>query len=158
VRRDLFAILCAGAAGALADAVYFTVDALLQESSVIAVLQSIASFWLGPASRQGGAASALLGLFTHFGLATIMAAAYFAAGPVLRPLRVRPIIAGAAYGVLLYAVMYFGVLPLRWPEYYPRINGIQSAFDLLAHVGVGLAIAVTLAKLTGAPDRHVGGP
>src|SRR5690606_21249190 len=44
--------------------------------SPLRILQSVAAGALGPASFDGGAASATLGLVLHFAIATAMAAAY----------------------------------------------------------------------------------
>jgi hypothetical protein len=139
-------IALAGVAGGLVDAFYFSVLAWMQGRSPFRVLQSIASFWLGAASMYAGAISALLGLATHFGLAILMAAGYAAAAAKLPLLRQRPHTAGPVYGLILYWVMYYLVLPLRWPEIYPRFFGWMSGLDILAHMGVGLAIALVLAR------------
>ena len=140
------AVVAAGIAGGVVDAVYFSSAALIDDRSPFKVLQAIASFWMGQASMDGGVASELLGLATHFGLATLMAAGYAAAAAKLQPLRHRPLFTGPIYGLILYGVMYYIVLPLRWPDLYPRINGWRSVADVLAHVGVGLAIAVVFAR------------
>ncbi len=42
--------------------------------------------------------------------------------------------------------MYRVVLPLRFPQVFPRWDGMQSLADILAHLGVGLVIALVLAK------------
>jgi hypothetical protein len=139
-------IAMAGFAGGLVDMFYFSFMAWMQGRSPFRVLQNIASFWLGKASMDGGVASALLGLATHFGLATLMAAGYAAAAAKVPLLNQQPHIAGPAYGLVLYWVMYYLVLPLRWPDIYPRFNGWLSGLDILAHVGVGLAIAVVVAR------------
>lgn len=140
-RAALGIILFAGIAGGVVDAIYFSAMSLLSGRSPVAVLQSIASFWLGAAAREGGAASAAIGLATHFGLATIMACGYFVIAKALLPFRRRPLASGTVYGILLYGVMYFIVLPQRWPALYPRFDGARSFLDIGAHVGVGIAIA-----------------
>jgi hypothetical protein len=139
-------IALAGVAGGVVDAVYFSTLAWIQGRSPFRVLQSIASFWLGAASMHAGVISALLGFATHFGLAILMAAGYAAAATKLPLFRHRPRTAGPVYGLVLYWVMYYLVLPLRWPEIYPRFFGWMSGLDILAHMGVGLAMALVLAR------------
>lgn len=143
---DVFGVVVAGIAGGLVDAAYFSATALLNGRSPTAVLQSIATFWLGPAARDGGAASAALGLATHFALATIMASGYFFMAKMLSFFRQRPRISGTAYGFFLYGVMYFIVLPLRWPALSPRFEGAKSLLDVAAHIAVGVAIALVISQ------------
>lgn len=140
-RAALGVIIAAGIAGGVVDAIYFSTMSLLNGRSPIAVLQGIASFWRGAATRNGGVASAAIGLATHFGLATVMAGGYFVIAKMISPFRRRPLAFGTVYGILLYGVMYFIVLPQRWPALYPRFDGARSFLDIGAHVGVGIAIA-----------------
>ena len=135
-------ILLAGLAAGMVDAVYFSAGALMKGSTPVRVLQSIASFWLGKPSFGGGGASAMLGLITHFGLATLMAAGFVLLRPILPWLRGPALQAGIIWGALLYLLMYLVVLPLRWPSLYPRWDGWTSALDISVHLAVGIAIAV----------------
>lgn len=144
----LSAIGLAGLAGGLVDFAYASVMfGLLKDKPVYKVWQGVASGWLGKSAADGGYASAALGVVTHFGIALCMAAAYALAATRMTVLRARPLASGALYGVLLYAVMYGVVLPLRFGRPY-HWNGAASAGDLVSHVGVGLAIAWTLSALS----------
>lgn len=135
--------LLAGFAGGLVDLVYFSAKAEIDGSSPIRTMKSIASFWLGKAAAAGGMETAALGLATHFGLATIMALVYGVATSFMPALRRRPFVTGPIYGLILYAVMYLVVLPLRWPSIFPRFDGWTLAvLDGLVHIGVGTAIAL----------------
>jgi len=77
------------------------------------VLQSVAAGWIGrEASRAGEWNTALLGLATHFLLATIMAAVFVLAAGALRFL-IRPaLLWGFVYGLILYVAMNYVVVPL----------------------------------------------
>jgi hypothetical protein len=149
-RSRLAGIAMAGLAGALVDFIYASGAGAIGGRSIVRVWQGVAGGWLGPAARDGGLATAGLGLATHLGIAACMAAAYALAAERLPILYRRPLLTGALYGLALYAVMYRIVLPLRWPAVFPRWDGVQSAADVLAHVGVGLAIALVLARRHGA--------
>jgi hypothetical protein len=139
----------AGLAGGAVDFVYAGVVGATLGRGVQQVWQGVAAGWLGPAARQMGWASAALGVVTHFGIATAMAGAYALAAGRAPVLHRRPWLSGTLYGLVLYGVMYRVVLPLRWPETFPRWDGVRSGADVLAHVGVGLAIAYTLRPVAG---------
>jgi uncharacterized membrane protein YagU involved in acid resistance len=76
------------------------------------IFQSVAAGLLGPASFTGGLASSLLGLLLHFTIAITMALVYYLAARRLRLLVRRPIAGGASYGLVLYVVMNYIVVPL----------------------------------------------
>jgi hypothetical protein len=76
------------------------------------ILQSVASGLLGRASFEGGAATAALGLALHFLIATSMSAAYYLVARRWPVLWQRPLLFGAAYGLLLYGLMNHVVVPL----------------------------------------------
>jgi hypothetical protein len=76
------------------------------------IFQSVASGVLGRASFEGGAATAALGLALHFFIALTMATVYFLAARRWPLLAQRPWHYGALYGLLLYVVMNFIVVPL----------------------------------------------
>ena len=77
------------------------------------VLQSVAAGWIGrDVSRAGGPTTAALGFVTHFMLATIMAAVFVTMASWVKALRAQPIGAGLVYGLILYVVMNYVVVPL----------------------------------------------
>ena len=76
------------------------------------IFQSVAAGLLGEASFEGGAATAALGLFLHFFIASTMALTYYLASRRWPVLVRRPVPLGIAYGLLLYVIMNFVVLPL----------------------------------------------
>lgn len=152
-------ILLAGLAGGSVDFLYACAMGLLNGRGVLRVWQGVASGWLGPAALRGGFASAALGVATHFGIAALMAGAYAAMAaraPVLY--RRWPLVA-PVYGIGLYLVMYRVVLPLRFAG-AGHWRGWPSVADVLAHVGVALALAAVLARAfrqpTSAPDPRAG--
>jgi uncharacterized membrane protein YagU involved in acid resistance len=139
-------ILLAGLAAGAVDAVYFSAKAWIGGSTPVRVLQSIASFWLDKSSFSGGAASATLGLVTHFALATLMAAGFVLLRPSVPWLRGPALQAGVLWGLLLYLLMYLIVMPLRWPALYPRWDGWTSMADIGVHMAVGIAIAAVAVR------------
>ena len=107
------------------------------------ILQSIASGVLGADAFQGGNQTAALGLVLHFVIAFGAATVFYLASLRFRTLWRRPLVAGAAYGLVVYAVMNFVVLPLSAFATGPfRVNA--AFFNLIfAHiVCVGWPIAI----------------
>lgn len=115
-----------------------------------AILQSIASARFGAASFEHGMGSALIGLFLHFAVSFVFAAAYVTAASRAPILRARPLSFGCAYGLFAYAIMTFLVVPLSnatfdgpWPP--PLIN---LATSLAIHVFLfGLPIALVASRV-----------
>jgi hypothetical protein len=76
------------------------------------IFQSVAKGLLGPASYKGGAATAALGLLLHYFIATSMSVVYYLVARRWSALREQPLLYGAAYGLALYGVMNYIVVPL----------------------------------------------
>ncbi|HEX3969268.1 MAG TPA: hypothetical protein VHW70_14975 [Edaphobacter sp.] len=105
------------------------------------ILQGIASGVLGRAAFGMGYRSALLGLFFHFFIAFSAAAVFLLASRKL-PLARHPSLYGALFGIALYIVMNYVVLPLSKigprpaPPLVPFINGVAA---LVVCIGIPLA-------------------
>jgi len=113
----------------------------------VAILHSIASGFIGrDAARAGGLSTAILGMFTHFFVATCIVTVYVLASRLLPALRKRWVACGLAFGVAAYFVMTFVVVPLSHagsgaisfalPPVPIMTNGI-----LIHMLGVGLPAA-----------------
>lgn len=107
----------------------------------IQVLQYIASGLLGAPSFQGGLKTAALGAVLHYFIAFAVAAIYYAASLKLPVLHSRPVKWGLTYGVAVFLVMNYVVLPLSAVPKSPfslalLLNGVVGHA-----VFVGLAIA-----------------
>jgi len=137
-------IALTGLAGGAVDLVYATAVGATLGRSFQQVWQGVAGGWLGRQAAELGWASASLGLVTHFGIATAMAAVFALAGSRAPGLYRRPWVTGGLYGLVLYGVMYGLVLPMRWPQVFPKWDGVRSVTDILAHIGVALAIVFVL--------------
>ncbi len=108
----------------------------------IQILHSIASGIFGRAAFRGGLPMAALGLLLHFFIAFGIVAVYYLASRRLPALRRHPLVYGPVYGLLVYAVMNFVVVPLS-----AAVTGGASlpviVNGLLIHVlGVGLPSAL----------------
>jgi len=76
------------------------------------VFQSVASGLLGAASFTGGWRSAALGLALHYFIAMSMAVTYYLFARRWAELWEKPLVYGPLYGVLLYGIMNYIVVPL----------------------------------------------
>ena len=126
-------VLAGGLVAGTLDIVYACVFwAIKADVPARRILQSVAAGLLGKASFEGGAATAALGLGLHDFIACSMAVAYYLVARRWTALRERPVPFGAAYGLLLYAIMNYVVVPLS-------AAGSGGAKDPL---WVGLSVAV----------------
>ena len=130
----------------IADAVIVT---WLTGKSPVRMLQGIASGWMGRRAMAGGAGSAAIRVLTHFAIMLVMVAAFVLAAGAVPVLTQRPWLFGPLYGLVLYGVMYFVVLPWRFPG--PRQwDAVSVINQLLAHtLLVGLAMALTVRAVLG---------
>jgi hypothetical protein len=114
---------------------------LLEGHRPVLVLLGIASaVW--PGAGRSPVAAAAAGLLLHFAIMLAMASAFVLAARRLAWLRERPVLSGALYGLLLWAVMNLVVLPLRWPALFPRLAVLGVAEQLFSHIVlVGIPIA-----------------
>lgn len=136
----LAAILVGGGAAGLIDILYAIAASLPKSVAPIRVLQSVASGLLGRAAYQGGAGTALLGTLLHFAMTLAMAALFVAAARSIAPVRQHLIVAGLAYGALIYFAMRWVVVPLsRFPGEMRVVNPVELAVHV---IGVGLVIAL----------------
>ena len=110
------------------------------------VFQSVARGLLGPASFEGGAATAALGLFMHYFIATAMSVTYYLVARRWPALRERPLVCGAAYGLMLYAVMNYVVVPLSAARGGGSGGALWVTLSVVVHV---LLIGVPIALFTG---------
>ena len=108
------------------------------------ILQSVATGLLGKASYDGGAGTAILGAFLHFFNALVIAAIFVGASRIWPVLARRATLFGPLYGIGVYLVMNYVVLPLS--AFPPRSKPPAPAVwitGVLAHMFlIGLPIAL----------------
>jgi hypothetical protein len=144
VRLWLLATLAAGALDISAAIVTW----LVRDVPATRVLQSVASGVLGRGAFEGGAATAALGLLLHFLLMGAIAGVYVLIYQRSALMRWSPIVLGVLFGVLVYVVMTYVVVPLsaspiRTPAGRDVLVGIVTHI-----VCVGLPIALIVARAT----------
>lgn len=99
-----------------------------------------------PGAPQWGMGGALLGLVVHFTLMAIMAAAFLLAAKQWQQLTTSPLLWGAVYGLVTYAIMNLLVVPLRFGKGWPPSTA-SLVTQLFCHVVlVGIPIAMIVAR------------
>jgi hypothetical protein len=113
------------------------------------IFQSVASGLLGESAREGGWATAALGLGLHFFIATSMCVAYYLVARKWALLREKPVAMGAIYGLLLYGIMNYVVVPLSAAGPGSR-NGLWVGLSIVVHmllIGIPCALFARRAAL-----------
>lgn len=146
--RPWRAILLGGLIAGTIDISYACIFSYLRRgTSPVRILQSVASGALGRSAFEGGARTAVLGLVFHFLIATMAAAIYYLASRPLRFLVNYVVICGPLYGICIYLVMNFVVLPLSAIGSRPPLPLPVLVSGLLIHMfGIGLPIALIVRR------------
>ena len=107
------------------------------------LLQGIASGLLGAKAFNGGWESAALGLACHFFIAFAAATVFYIASRQLTLMTRRPIFSGVLYGIAVYTVMYWIVVPF---VFGPRpFNWNVTVVAIVTHiVCVGTPISLVV--------------
>ena len=147
----LEAIVCGGLLIGILDALDAVIFFGTQGTSAVGVYQFVASGLLGPPAFAGGVPVALLGLLIHFVIAFVATAVYVVAVPYWPTLAQRPFVWGPMYGIGVYIVMNFVVLPLSAAPPSP----LSAAAVLNGFIGhavlVGLPVALIARRTRRSP-------
>ena len=149
--RVLRAIL---AGGFIAGTVDIGAAALINMIDPRIILRFIAGGVLGKAALQGGATVQWLGLFLQWGMSLVIAAIFTLAALRMRWLTARPVLAGLAYGVVVFAVMNYAVM---FFSAWHRINHFTAATfieNLAAMLLFGLIVAFCARGFLGSPPAR----
>jgi len=114
--------------------------ALINGIDPLIILRAIASGVLGRAAFQGGLPVSVLGLVLQEAMSLVIAAIYVLAAARLPVLVRRWLPAGLAYGVAIYGVMNFIVVPLSAAPMKLHFAPVKNAEDLAAMLLFGLII------------------
>jgi hypothetical protein len=143
MNRPLTGVLLGGGIAATLDLVYAVLRNWGGGRPPVWTLQLVGSGWLGSDSFSSGANGAVLGFVSHYGIVLAAAALYFVVSRRLPVLRSRPIVCGALFGVLVYLVMNFVVLPLSAFPLRLTYTAARLIEGLAVHaVFVGIPIAL----------------
>ncbi len=137
-KSDLTAILLGGLVAGTID---IGAAALINVANPILILHFIAGGLLGKKALAGGAAVALLGLVLQWVMSLIIAAIYVVSSHWIPILWRRWIVSGLAYGVIIFFVMNYAVVPLSAWARRPHLTAEQFAENMLAMLLFALIIA-----------------
>jgi uncharacterized membrane protein YagU involved in acid resistance len=137
-RRALAAIL---SAGLVAGTIDIGAACLINGRSVIFILHTIAGGLLAKRSYAGGTQTALLGLLLQELMGILIAAIYVAAAAVLPSLRRRWLVGGLAYGVVIFFVMNYLVVPLSAWKHHAHFSTYTFTANMAAMLLFGLIVA-----------------
>jgi hypothetical protein len=114
-------------------------------------LQGIAAGLLGTQSYTGGIATAGLGLALHFFVAFVVVSIFYLASRKIRFLTKRPFVSGVSYGIGVYVIMYWIVLPTAFPTFRHRLS--NELIELAIHLClIGLPTAFIVRRYSEATD------
>ena len=133
VRSSAIAIGVTGTvAGVVEMLVVLPIQAALGNSP-LRVFQSIASGLEGRRAYAGGLSTAILGAVLHLVISVGAAAAFHLASRYWPAIRKRAVLSGLAYGVVVWAVMQFVVLPLSAVAYRPDTDLAMVSLSIAVH-------------------------
>ncbi len=146
--REALVVFAGGVVAATFDIVYAWLFWFLKAGVPMRrILQSVARGLLGSASFEGGWTTALLGFVLHYFIAVSMAFTYYFVALRWSALARRPGLFGPAYGLLLYGIMNYIVLPLSAAG-PPAKDPLWTAMSIAVHmalIGLPIALAARLA-------------
>ena len=138
MRAILTAILLGGAVAGILD---IGAASLISGKDPGFITQFIASGLIGKAAFDGGTGSMVLGTVLQVLMGIIIAAVFVLASLKLSWLRRRWVAAGLAYGVGIYVVMNYVVLPLSAVGRFPKFSVEGLVKNGLAMLAFGLIVA-----------------
>jgi len=150
MEHPAFFVLAGGLVAGTFDIAYACIFwALKRGVPATRIFQSVAAGLLGQASFAGGARTAALGLVLHYFIALSMSIAYYLVARRWGLLRRRPVLCGAGYGLLLYGVMNYIVVPLSAAGPGSK-DPLWIALSIAVHVAlIGVPIALFTRRAQG---------
>ena len=127
--------------GVVAGTVDIGAASLISGRSPVVISQFIAGGLLGKASLEGGMRTAALGVGLQWAMSIIIAAIYVLASTRLDMLRRSWLLFGILYGIPVYFVMEYVVVPLSAWHRVPKFVPLLFAENMLAMMVFGAIVA-----------------
>ena len=141
------AILAGGFMAATFD---FFAAMLIYGGTASGVAKAIARGWFGMAVKTMPPIVDVIGIASHYGILLIAASIFVLTSLRFPVLRQRAWITGPLFGVCIYIVMHFVILPLSAVHAVTNPKGIQFVEEFCGHMFViGLPIALWARALVG---------
>jgi hypothetical protein len=147
-QRTLEAAFIAGSIAGLLD---IGMAALINSVSPLVVLKAIAAGLLGEPAFSGRAGTIVLGLLLQLLMSALIAGTYIIAverlGGITQPWK-----CGAAYGIVIFLVMNWIVVPLSAYPYPPKITLHWVLANLAAMIVFGTVLALIVRQWAGSSN------
>ncbi|MGH8397999.1 MAG: hypothetical protein ACRETA_07115 [Gammaproteobacteria bacterium] len=127
--------------GFIASTIDIGAASLISGFSPIVILHAIASGLLGKASFHDGISAAVLGLVSQWAMGILIAAIYVLGTHRFISLSRRWVPIGVGYGVVVFIVMNYVVVPLSAAPFKPSSDILKIAENLVAMILFGLIVA-----------------
>jgi uncharacterized membrane protein YagU involved in acid resistance len=137
--KDFVAPILLG--GIIAGTLDIGAASLINSAKPTVILQAIAGGLLGKSAFSGGAATIELGLVLQWSMSIVIAAIFVVAAQWRPVLKRHWIKVGLLYGIAVFIVMNYVVLPLSAVGHAPRFRIVHFTEDILAMLLFGLIIA-----------------
>jgi hypothetical protein len=137
--RDTLSAIFFG--GVIAASIDIAAACLISGRGPAFIMQAIAGGLLGRASFQGGMATVILGAALQEVMGILIAAIYVASSKTVPGLLRHWIPSGIAYGVIIFFVMNYVVVPLSALRSAPHFTPGKFAANLAAMLLFGLIVA-----------------
>ena len=150
------AILIGGLIAGTLDILYAISFSAWRGTPPQTLLQFVASGLLGPASFEGGSATAALGLLLHYLMMLLIAAIFYGLSRQLSFLVRKPFVWGPVFGFLVYWVMNLVVMQLSATPNKWRFIPLSFATGIVVHmffIGLPIAWAVANSRLDNRAGR-----
>lgn len=138
-RKSLLAAIVLG--GLVAGTIDIGAAALISMRGIVFILHAIAGGLLGAESFRGGAGSAVMGRLLQWAMSLVIAAIFVLASSRIGLLKRMWVACGLAYGVGIFAVMNYVVVPLSAWHLFPHFSAAKFVENLLAMLLFGTIVA-----------------
>lgn len=135
--------------GLLAATIDIGAACLINGRSVTFILHSIAGGLLAERAYSGGTATALLGAALQEAMGLIIAAIYVTVALRIPSMSRRWLVCGLAYGVIIFLVMSYVVVPLSAWRRYPHFSPAGFSANLIAMLIFGLIVSYCASRQLG---------
>jgi uncharacterized membrane protein YagU involved in acid resistance len=151
---------CSVYAGLIAGTVDIAAASLINTVNPLTILLAIASGLLGKAAFHGGGGTMVLGLVLQWGMSIIIAGIFALAAARIPALARRWVLNGALYGVVVFIVMNFVVVPLSVAPLKPgwALSAESVVKNLLAMLVFGWLVAYTANRFLATDFRTTRSP
>jgi hypothetical protein len=127
--------------GVIAAAIDIGAACVISGRNPVFILQFIAGGVLAKAAFGGGMPTVILGAVLQEAMGILIATAYALAARAIPAMSRRWAVSGLAYGVIIFFVMNYAVLPLSAWKSTPHFTALKFAENMAAMLVFGLIVA-----------------